>query len=59
MVVRLRKSIEYSGVRRPLSFELPFEQAMRFDFVVNLKTARSLKIKLPESFLVRATDIIK
>ena len=34
--------------------ELPFEQAAKFDLVLNLKTAKTLKVTIPPSLLLRA-----
>ena len=39
--------------------DLPIEQPMRFEFVVNMKTARALGIKIPNSILVQATKVIE
>ena len=39
--------------------ELPIEQPTKFDFVVNLKTAKALGIKIPESIMLRATEVIR
>jgi len=39
--------------------ELPVERPTVFDLAVNLRTARSLEIAVPESILLRATEVIK
>ena len=39
--------------------DLSFEQPMLFDLVVNLKTASALGVKVPQSLLVRATEVIE
>ena len=39
--------------------DLPIEQPTKFDFVVNLKTAKALGIKIPESIMLRATEVIR
>ncbi len=39
--------------------DLPVEQPMKFDFVVNLKTAKQIGITIPPNVLVRATRVIK
>jgi putative tryptophan/tyrosine transport system substrate-binding protein len=46
------------GCLKSLS-SLPIEQPTKFDFIVNLKTAKVLGIKIPESIMLRATQVIR
>jgi putative tryptophan/tyrosine transport system substrate-binding protein len=39
--------------------ELPVEQAMTFEFGINLKTARGLGITVPEHVLLQATQVVQ
>jgi len=38
---------------------LPMAQATKFEFVINLKTAKALGLSIPESMLLRANDLIQ
>jgi putative tryptophan/tyrosine transport system substrate-binding protein len=39
--------------------DLPIEQPMRFDFVINLKTAQALGLTIPPHVLLQATEVLQ
>jgi putative ABC transport system substrate-binding protein len=39
--------------------EMPIQQASKFDFIINLKTAKALGLTIPKSVLDQATEVIQ
>jgi putative ABC transport system substrate-binding protein len=39
--------------------DLPIDEAAKFDFVINLKTAQNLGLTLPPNFIARANEVIE
>jgi putative tryptophan/tyrosine transport system substrate-binding protein len=39
--------------------DIPVEQPRKFDLIINLTTAKALRLTIPESFLLRADKVIE
>jgi putative tryptophan/tyrosine transport system substrate-binding protein len=39
--------------------DIPVEQADKYELIVNLTTAKAIDLKVPDSFLLRADEVIE
>ncbi len=48
-----------TGIKGAKAGDIPVEQPKEFELVVNLKTAKALKISIPQSIMLRANRAIE
>jgi putative ABC transport system substrate-binding protein len=60
-VSMFRRAAEYVDkiLRGAKHADMPFEQPTKFDLVINLKTAKAIGVKIPESLVVLADKVIE
>jgi putative ABC transport system substrate-binding protein len=39
--------------------DIPIEQPVKFDLIINLKTAKALGLTIPEAFMMRVNEVIE
>ena len=61
VVDQFRRAAAYVAriLRGEKAGDLPVQQPTKFEFVINLKTAKALGIEIPSSVLTRADEVLE
>ena len=58
-IVRRVAAIVDSVLKGAKPADIPVEEPSKYEFVINLKTARAMNLKIPQSVLLQATEVIE
>jgi hypothetical protein len=47
------------GQRAIVAIHIPIEQPSRFEYVINLRTAKEMSLEIPANFVLRAVRLIE